>query len=204
VTYYWFRFADQPAIMKAGLTVAERNQLQANVEKIHAAWTNGGTYIGPPTMGSLCEVDPALLVTPPPGLEIGYVPVVSNQFWGGWVTNTWKTATSGNWSVSNNWSANAPAAGGHSYYRLNFGSGTYATTNDLSNGYGYGGVAANQLIFSGAVTLTGNPISLTADVGNYPQINQNSANAVVINTPLKLDVSATLGGTGSGLVVISP
>jgi len=28
-------------------------------------------------------------------------------------------------------------------------------------------------------------------------------NAVVINAPLKLDVSTTLGGTGSGLVVIS-
>ena len=77
------------------------------------------------------------------------------------------------------------------------------TTNDLSNGYGYGGFAANQLNFSGAVTLTGNPITLTADVGSYPQINQNSANAVVINAPLKLDVSTTLGGTGSGLVVIS-
>ena len=30
VTYYWYRFADQPAIMKAGLTPAEREQLQAD------------------------------------------------------------------------------------------------------------------------------------------------------------------------------
>jgi autotransporter-associated beta strand protein len=205
VTYYWFRFADQPAIMKAGLTSAEREQLQANVVKIHSAWTNGGTYLGPPTMGTLADVDPALLVTPPPGLEVGYVPVASNQFWGGWVTPTWNQATSGNWSVASNWgSTNAPEAGGHSYYRLTFSPpASCVATNDLSNGYGYGGFAANQLNFSGAVTLTGNPISLTADVESYPQINQNSVNAVVINTPLKLDVSTTLGGTGSGLVVIS-
>ena len=55
VTYYWYRFADQPAIMKAGLTQAEREQLQANVVKIHSAWTNGGTYLAPPTMGTLCR-----------------------------------------------------------------------------------------------------------------------------------------------------
>ena len=205
VTYYWFRFADQPAIMKAGLTPAEREQLQANMVKIHSAWTNGGTYLAPPTMGTLVDVDPALLVTPPPGLEVGYVPVASNEFWGGWVMPTWNQATSGNWSVATHWgSTNAPEAGGHSYYRLNFApEGSYTTTNDLSNGYGYGGFAANQLNFSGAVTLTGNPITLTADVGSYPQINQNSANAVMIDTPLNLDVSTTLGGAGSGLVVIS-
>ena len=204
VTYYWYRFADQPAIMKAGLTPAEREQLQTNVVKIHSAWTNGGTYLAPPTMGTLCDVDPALLVTPPPGLEVGYVPIASNQFWGGWITNTWSPTASGNWSAATNWSINAPESGGHSYYRLNFAaSGSYAATNDLSNGYGYGGFAANQLNFSGAVSLAGNPITLTADVGSYPQINQNSANAVVIDTPLKLDVSTTMGGTGSGLVMIS-
>ncbi len=204
VTYYWYRFEDQPAIMKAGLTQAERDQLQAEVVKIHSAWTNGGTYLAPPTMGTLVDVDPALLVTPPAGMEVGYVPIATREEWGGWVTNMWNTAASGNWSVTNNWTGtNFPAAGGHSYYRLNFASGTYSATNDQSNGYGYGGFAVNQLNFSGAVTLTGNPVTLTADVGNYPQINQNSGNAVVINTPLNLDVSTVLGGTGSGLVVIS-
>ena len=205
VTYYWYRFADQPAIMKAGLTEAERDQLQANVEKIHRAWTNGGTYLALPTMGELCDVDPALLVTPPAGLEIGYVPIATSQAWGGWVTNTWHQATSGNWSTTANWAAgSAPEAGGRSYYRIHFApGGSYTTTNDLSSGYGYGGLAVNQLNFSGAVTLAGNPITLTADVEAYPQINQNSGSGVVINTPLKLDVSTTLGGTGSGLVVIS-
>jgi len=205
VTYYWYRFADQPAIMKAGLTPSEREQLQANVEKIHRAWTNGGTYFAPPTMGALAEVDPALLVTPPPGLEIGYVPIASNEFWGGWITFTWNKAASGNWSAADNWSSrSAPEAGGHSYYRLTFAPpAACVATNDLSNGYGYGGYALNQLNFSGPVTLTGNPITLTADVGSYSQINQNSSHAVMINTPLKLDVSTTLGGTGTGPVVIA-
>jgi hypothetical protein len=99
--------------MKAGLTEAERDQLQANVEKIHQAWTNGGTYLAPPTMGELCDVDPALLVTPPAGLEIGYVPIATSQAWGGWVTNTWHQATSGNWSTTDNWAAgSAPEGGG--------------------------------------------------------------------------------------------
>ena len=171
VTYYWYRFEDQPAIMKAGLTQAERDQLQAEVVKIHSAWTNGGTYLAPPTMGTLADVDPALLVTPPTDLPaVGYVPIASSEAWGGWITNTWNQATSGNWSVASNWaSASAPADGGHSYYRLNFApSGSYMVTNDLSSGYGYGGYAVNQLNFSGAVTLTGNPITLTADVGSYP------------------------------------
>jgi len=206
VTYYWYRFEDQPAIMKAGLTQAERDQLQAEVVKIHSAWTNGGTYIAPPTMGTLADVDPALLVTPPTNLPtVGYVPVVTNEVWGGWVTYTWKQTNAGNWSVATNWtSTNAPVTGGHSYYRINFApSGTYLATNDLSSGYGYGGYAVNQMSFAGAVTLGGNTITLTADVGSLPQINQNSSNEVVINTPLNLDVSTVLGGSGSGLVVIS-
>ena len=206
VTYYWYRFADQPAIMKAGLTQAERDQLQAAVEKIHSAWTNGGTYLAPPTMGTLADIDPALLVTPPTNLPaVGYVPIATSETWGGWVTNTWNQAASGNWTMASNWvSASAPAAGGHSYYRLNFApAGTCVATNDLSSGYGYGGYAVNQLSFAGAVTLWGNTITLASDVGSLPQINQNSGNGVVINTPLNLDVSTVLGGTGSGLVVIS-
>ena len=206
VTYYWYRFEDQPAIMKAGLTQAERDQLQAEVVKIHSAWTNGGTYLAPPTMGTLADIDPALLVTPPTNIPaVGYVPIATREAWGGWVTNTWNKATSGNWSVATNWaSASAPAAGGHSYCRLKFvPSGTYTATNDLSSGYGYGGYVVNQMNFAGAVTLTGNPITLTCDVGSLPEINQNSGNGVVINTPLSLEMTTVLGGTGSGLVVIS-
>ena len=33
----------------------------------------------PPKVGKLAHLDPAVLVTPPKGLEIGYVPIVTRQ-----------------------------------------------------------------------------------------------------------------------------
>jgi hypothetical protein len=33
----------------------------------------------PPTRGTLVALDPALRVTPPKGLEVGYVPIVTGQ-----------------------------------------------------------------------------------------------------------------------------
>lgn len=79
VTYYWYRFADQPALLNADLTVEEREQLQARVEKLHRHWTKDRDYLAPPALGKLAQIDPALMVTPPPGLEVGYVPIVTRQ-----------------------------------------------------------------------------------------------------------------------------
>lgn len=79
VTYAWYRFADQPAMLNADLTAAEREEAQRRVELIHRHWTRDRTYIAPPTTGSLASLDPALIVTPPPGLEIGYVPIALRQ-----------------------------------------------------------------------------------------------------------------------------
>jgi hypothetical protein len=39
----------------------------------------GPRLYGPPTRGKLVALDPALLVTPPSGLEVGYVPIVTRQ-----------------------------------------------------------------------------------------------------------------------------
>ena len=36
-------------------------------------------YVAPPTRGKLVALDPALLVTPPRGLKVGYVPIVTHQ-----------------------------------------------------------------------------------------------------------------------------
>ena len=83
VTYYWYRFADQPALLNAGLTDIEREHLQKRVEMIHRSWTKNREYIAPPTMGKLCELDPALIVRPPNGKEVGYVPIATRQEWGG-------------------------------------------------------------------------------------------------------------------------
>jgi hypothetical protein len=86
VTYYWYRFADQPALLNAGLTNAEREQLQKRVENIQRLWTKNRNYIAPPAEGTLCDLDPALLVTPPKGKEVGYVPIATRQEWGGLAT----------------------------------------------------------------------------------------------------------------------
>lgn len=79
VTYAWYRFADQPALLNADLTDAERERMQARVERIHRAWTRDREYLPSPRRGELAELDPALFVSPPEGLEIGYVPIVTRQ-----------------------------------------------------------------------------------------------------------------------------
>ena len=79
VTYAWYRFIDQPALQDADLTAAEKNRLQAMVEKMHALWTPDKEYLPPPGLGTLATLDTAQMVTPPKGLEIGYVPIVTRQ-----------------------------------------------------------------------------------------------------------------------------
>ncbi len=79
VTYYWYRFADQPALLNADLTDAERERMQVKVEKLHRTWTKDRDYLAPPTVGQLADLDPAQIVTPPKGFEIGYVPIATWQ-----------------------------------------------------------------------------------------------------------------------------
>ena len=79
VTYYWYRFADQPALLNADLTDGEREILQSRVEKLHQHWKKDQTYLPEPKIGTLADIDPALIVMPPKGLEIGYVPIVTRQ-----------------------------------------------------------------------------------------------------------------------------
>jgi len=79
VTYYWYRFADQPALLNADLRDKEREALQVKVEKLHRSWKKDRDYLPPPAFGKLAELDPALIMTPPPGLEVGYVPIATRQ-----------------------------------------------------------------------------------------------------------------------------
>jgi hypothetical protein len=79
VTYYWYRFADQPALLNADLTAQEREEMQAKVEKLHRNWTKDREYLAPPKIGELAELDPALIVAPPSGLEVGHVPIATRQ-----------------------------------------------------------------------------------------------------------------------------
>jgi len=79
VTYYWYRFIDQPALQHANLTPTDKSKLQALVEKMHREWTPDKQYMAPPSRGQLASLDSALLVKPPKGLEVGYVPVAIRQ-----------------------------------------------------------------------------------------------------------------------------
>ena len=79
VTYSWYRFVDQPSFQQYGWSEERKARLQAIVEKIHANWPIDRDYMQPPSRGVLVALDPALLVTPPEGLEVGYVPIVTRQ-----------------------------------------------------------------------------------------------------------------------------
>lgn len=79
LTYCWYRFADQPALQNADLTAEERERLQRRVERLHRAWTKDRQYLPTARVGTLAEIDPALLVTPPKGFEVGYVPIATRQ-----------------------------------------------------------------------------------------------------------------------------
>lgn len=79
VTYSWYRFVDQPSFQQYNWSEAKKKKLQAFIEKLHAQWPIDRNYMAPPTMGELVALDPALLVTPPKGMEVGYVPIVTRQ-----------------------------------------------------------------------------------------------------------------------------
>jgi hypothetical protein len=79
VTYSWYRFVDQPSFQQYAWSPEKKAELQSFVEKLHANWPIDRDYMEPPTRGKLVSLDPALLVTPPKGLEIGYVPIVTRQ-----------------------------------------------------------------------------------------------------------------------------
>lgn len=71
--------SDQPALLNADMTDEEREAVQARVEKLHRSWKKDREYLAPPAIGELAELDPALIVTPPQGMEVGYVPIVTRQ-----------------------------------------------------------------------------------------------------------------------------
>lgn len=79
VTFRWYRFVDQPSFQQFGWSKKEKERLQDFVEKIHQNWSIDQEYMAPPTTGKLVAIDPSLIVTPPKGMEIGYVPIVVRQ-----------------------------------------------------------------------------------------------------------------------------
>jgi fibronectin-binding autotransporter adhesin len=115
---------------------------------------------------------------------------------------TWRSpAVTGNWSDATKWAQAsgfdyAPITTGQSDYVLNFITGTYAATQNLSAGF-----LANQLNFAGTVTIDGgNDLSLTNNGATLPTVNQNSSNTVIVNPPINLAANTTFAGSGNGQV----
>ncbi|MHC4758442.1 MAG: hypothetical protein ACYTE8_07270 [Planctomycetota bacterium] len=79
VTYWWYKFIEQPSLQKLGWSDEEKERLQLLVEKIHENWTITGEYMEGPSRGKLVAIEAVLCVEPPRGLEIGYVPIVTSQ-----------------------------------------------------------------------------------------------------------------------------
>lgn len=80
VTYHWYRFIDQPSFQQYDWSREKKEKLQAFVEKIHKEWPIDRDYMPPPPAGTeLVALDSNLIVTPPKGLEYGYVPIVTSQ-----------------------------------------------------------------------------------------------------------------------------
>ena len=42
-------------------------------------WKKDRNYLPPPKIGKLADIDPALILTPPTGLAIRYVPIVTRH-----------------------------------------------------------------------------------------------------------------------------
>jgi hypothetical protein len=78
VTYRWYKFVDQPSLQRFEMNAAEKAGIQGAIEKMQSQWNNFAMMKNP-TVGSLVSFDEGLMVTPPNGLEVGYVPIVVKQ-----------------------------------------------------------------------------------------------------------------------------
>ena len=79
VTYFWYRFIDQPIFQQYNWTQGKKDSLQHLIEEMHKNWLIDQEYMKAPTSGNLVAFDHALFVTPPPELSYGYVPIVVRQ-----------------------------------------------------------------------------------------------------------------------------
>jgi len=76
VAFKWYKFVEQPAFQRVGLSAQEKQFLQGRVEKLHRMTGRTSRWIkARHAEGDLAVVDPVQFVTPPKGLEVGYVPI---------------------------------------------------------------------------------------------------------------------------------
>ena len=76
--YYWYKFNEQPAILNSDMDEAERALIQKRVELLHRHWSAKARFFPEPAH-AIASLDKGLIVTPPKGMEIGYVPICAHQ-----------------------------------------------------------------------------------------------------------------------------
>ena len=76
--YYWYKFNEQPAILNSDMDDAERELIQKRVELLHRHWSSQARFFPEPAQ-ELASLDAGLMVTPPKGMEVGYVPICVHQ-----------------------------------------------------------------------------------------------------------------------------
>lgn len=81
--YRWYKFVEQPAFQRLSLTEAEKDWIQDRIVRLHnsmAATSPLNQWLKPPpNLPPLVSIDESSIVTPPPGMEVGYVPIVVYQ-----------------------------------------------------------------------------------------------------------------------------
>jgi hypothetical protein len=85
--YCWYRFDQQPTIVarRSEIKDSDLERMQRFAEAVHSHWPiTGRNYTPLPSNGGpLASLDDGLIVEPPSGLEVGYVPVVTRQYYHG-------------------------------------------------------------------------------------------------------------------------
>ena len=79
VRYTWYRFVEQPAVVALDLDDTQKAALQSLVEQIHRQWGPNAEFMKPPSEGGLAKIQTEVIVKPPAGAEVGWVPVVISQ-----------------------------------------------------------------------------------------------------------------------------
>ena len=78
VVYYWYKFNEQPAILNSDMGKDERDLIQQRIELMHKHWSIKDRYFPDPVQ-PLAAMDDGVIVNPPKGLEVGYVPICAHQ-----------------------------------------------------------------------------------------------------------------------------
>ena len=200
-----FAFPGQLDTVISGLNVSVTVPVTTDITNLRPIYTASPFAVGSPLSGAARDftIPQSYTITPQNNgvgktytvtVTKGAVPTVFN----------WNSALTGNWSDTSKWTNDLatvlkPASDGQSFYTLNFNQpGTYTVTNDLNANF-----ALNQLNFASATTLAGTgSLALTANGTVLPQINQNSASAATINSPVILAAATTVAGSANGRLIL--